>query len=189
MIIGRKASVGEVHFSPRPCYPIDTTYYVDQFHSMPARYWLYLLKNLHLNELNKATAIPGLNREDAYLSSPNMLFLLDEPESHFNPLWRVKFITRVLDLPTKYGDRRKSAKATEQECLLTTNSPFVPSDMQRDKVFIFSKDEEGKIQVQNPNIETFGSTFDTIIEDRSAPRGIGSLPCRKQIPIRSFKFA
>ncbi len=98
------------------------------------------------------------------LSSPNVLFLLDEPESHFNPLWRVKFISRILDLPTKDGDRRNSSKATEQECLLTTHSPFVPSDMQRDKVFIFSKDEKGKIKVQNPNIETFGTTFDTIIE-------------------------
>ena len=99
------------------------------------------------------------------LSSPNVLFLLDEPESHFNPQWRVKFISRILDLPTKDGDRRKSSKATEQECLLTTHSPFVPSDMHREKVFIFSKDEEGKIQVENPNIETFGNTFDTIIEE------------------------
>ena len=98
------------------------------------------------------------------LSSPNMLFLLDEPESHFNPLWRVKFISRILDIPTRDGDRRKSSKATEQECLLTTHSPFVPSDMHREKVFIFSKNEEGKIQVQNPDIETFGTTFDTIIE-------------------------
>ncbi|MBD2281209.1 MAG: restriction system-associated AAA family ATPase [Dolichospermum sp. DEX189] len=99
------------------------------------------------------------------LSSPNVLFLLDEPESHFNPLWRVKFISRILDLPTKDGDRRNSSKATKQECLLTTHSPFVPSDMQKDKVFIFSKDEEGKIQVQHPNIQTFGTTFDTIIEE------------------------
>jgi restriction system-associated AAA family ATPase len=98
------------------------------------------------------------------LSFPNVLFLLDEPESHFNPQWRVNFISRILDLPTKHGDRREFSNATKQECLLTTHSPFVPSDMHRDKVFIFSKDEEGKIKVQNPNIETFGSTFDTIIE-------------------------
>jgi len=99
------------------------------------------------------------------LSFPNILFLLDEPESHFNPQWRVKFISRILDLPTTDGDRRKSSKATEQECLLTTHSPFVPSDMHREKVFIFSKNEEGKIQVHNPNIETFATTFDTIIEE------------------------
>jgi type I restriction enzyme S subunit len=66
LIIGRKGSVGEVHFSPGACFPIDTTYYVEQFHGMPTRYWFYQLKNLRLSELNKATAIPGLSREDAY---------------------------------------------------------------------------------------------------------------------------
>jgi type I restriction enzyme, S subunit len=66
LIIGRKGSVGEVHFSFGPCFPIDTTYYVDTFYGMPVRYWLYQLKNLRLSELNKATAIPGINREDAY---------------------------------------------------------------------------------------------------------------------------
>jgi type I restriction enzyme S subunit len=66
LIIGRKGSVGEIHFSSMPCSPIDTTYYIDQFYGMPPRYWFYQLKNLRLAELNKATAIPGLNREDAY---------------------------------------------------------------------------------------------------------------------------
>jgi hypothetical protein len=36
--------------------------------------------------------------------------------------------------------------------------------MQKEKVFIFSKNEEGKIEVDNPDIQTFGATFDTIIE-------------------------
>lgn len=99
------------------------------------------------------------------LSSPNVLFLLDEPESHFNPQWRVKFISRIIDLPTKDGDRREASRAARQDCLLTTHAPFIPSDMKRDKVFIFSKNEEGKIQIKNPDVETFGSTFDTIIEE------------------------
>ncbi len=97
------------------------------------------------------------------LSSPNVLFLLDEPESHFNPQWRVEFISRVLDIPTQDGNRREISRATQQDCLLTTHAPFIPSDMQRDRVFIFSKDENEKIQIKNPDIETFGATFDTII--------------------------
>ena len=36
---------------------------------MPPRYWFYQLQNLGLRNLNRATAIPGLNREDAYLES------------------------------------------------------------------------------------------------------------------------
>jgi len=99
------------------------------------------------------------------MSFPNVLFLLDEPESHFNPQWRVKAVSRLLDMPTEVGNRRKDDGVTEQDCLLTTHSPFVPSDMQREKVFIFRKDEKGKVSVRNPDIQTYGTTFDTILEE------------------------
>ncbi len=100
------------------------------------------------------------------MSFSNVLFLLDEPESHFNPQWRVKFISQVHEIPTKYGIRKGKTNATEQECILTTHAPFVPSDMQRNKVFIFSKPEnENRVIVRHPDIETFGTTFDTILEE------------------------
>ncbi len=98
------------------------------------------------------------------LSFPNVLFLLDEPESHFNPHWRVKFISRVLDLPTNNGIRKEDSKVSQQDCLLTTHSPFVPSDMSRDRVFIFGK-EDDQVKVRHPEIETYGTTFDTILEE------------------------
>lgn len=98
-------------------------------------------------------------------SSANILFLLDEPESHFNPQWRVKFISRLMDLPTANGKRKgaKSASA-KQDCLLTTHAPFVPSDMAREKVLIFKKAAEG-VEVRRPDIETFGTSFDTILQE------------------------
>jgi restriction system-associated AAA family ATPase len=100
------------------------------------------------------------------MSFSNVLFLLDEPESHFNPQWRVKFVSQILEIPTNDGTRKDNTKAAQQECILTTHSPFVPSDMSRNKVFIFSKPEnENRIVVQNPDIETFGTTFDTILEE------------------------
>jgi predicted ATP-binding protein involved in virulence len=98
------------------------------------------------------------------LSFPNVLFLFDEPESHLNPQWRVKFVSRVLDLPTKDGMRARNSKAAMQDFLLTTHAPFVPSDMQRSKVFIFGK-EQGNVFVRHPGIETYGTTFDTILEE------------------------
>lgn len=67
VIIGRKGSFGEIHFSPKPCWPIDTTYYVDRSATHADLRWLtYRLSELGLNRLNRAAAIPGLNREDAY---------------------------------------------------------------------------------------------------------------------------
>lgn len=102
----------------------------------------------------------------AMQSFSNVLFLLDEPESHFNPKWRVKAVSRMIDLPTDNGKRSDSGKRSpvaEQECLLTTHAPFVPSDMPRDRVFIFSK-VEGQIRVAHPDVETYGATFDSILE-------------------------
>ncbi|WP_312388464.1 restriction endonuclease subunit S [Pseudomonas sp.] len=66
IIIGRKGSVGEVCFSDKNCSPIDTTYYVDSFKCLEPKFCFYLLKTLRLGDLNKSTAIPGLNRQDAY---------------------------------------------------------------------------------------------------------------------------
>jgi restriction system-associated AAA family ATPase len=101
------------------------------------------------------------------LSFPDVLFLLDEPESHFNPQWRVKFTSRLLDLPTSHQARRDSAaEASRQECLLTTHAPFVASDTPRHRVFIFRKDAgTGKLAVSSPDIETYGTTFDAILEE------------------------
>lgn len=96
---------------------------------------------------------------------PNALFLLDEPESHFNPLWRVKFVSRLLDLPTSEGDRRKAKHVRGQDCLLTTHAPFVPSDLPKDRVFIFNKNEKtGRVEIRHPDVETYGTTFDTVLD-------------------------
>lgn len=97
---------------------------------------------------------------------PNALFLLDEPESHFNPRWRVEFITKIISLPTDGGTRSESSNTAIQECLITTHSPFVPSDMKNDNVLIFKKDSDtSNIKVRRPNIETYGSSFDTILQE------------------------
>lgn len=101
------------------------------------------------------------------ISYPGVLFLLDEPESHFNPQWRVKCVSRLLDLPTPGGSRTGvdgERPSSEQECILTTHAPFVPSDLPRERVFIFTK-ENDRVQVKRPDIETFGTTFDTILEE------------------------
>lgn len=85
----------------------------------------------------------------------NALFVLDEPESHFNPKWRVEFVKTLLTVPVKRGS---------QEILLTSHAPFVPSDLPRGQVHVFSKDSNGKVNVDPPEIETYGATFDRILD-------------------------
>ena len=74
IIIGRKGSVGEIHFSSQDFWAIDTTYYVRLKSDGDYRFWYYLLSILNLNEMNTHSAVPGLNREQVYqikLKVPN----------------------------------------------------------------------------------------------------------------------
>jgi type I restriction enzyme S subunit len=66
IIVGRKGAIGEIHLSKSPCWPIDTTYYIVPPENIDLLFSYYFLKSLHLEQLDKSTAIPGLNRTDAY---------------------------------------------------------------------------------------------------------------------------
>lgn len=67
IVIGRKGSFGEINWSNEPCFPIDTTYFVEKTKQPCDLRWLYFtLLKLDLTRFNKSAAIPGLNREDAY---------------------------------------------------------------------------------------------------------------------------
>lgn len=62
IIIGRKGSIGKIHFSKSPFWPIDTTFYIEENESYCIKFIYYLLNTLKLNEMNSDTAVPGLNR-------------------------------------------------------------------------------------------------------------------------------
>jgi restriction system-associated AAA family ATPase len=86
----------------------------------------------------------------------NSLFLLDEPETHFNPDWRSNFITRLRQcLP---GNHESS-----QEMLITTHTPFLISDSKLEKVLVFAKDKaSGKVSISHPEYNTLGASINKI---------------------------
>ena len=101
IIIGRKGSHGEVNFSSTPCWPIDTTYYVDCTATNADLHWLrYRLAGAGLNQMNRAAAIPGLNREDAY-----------RVEILLPPLPEQRRIAAILDQAETLRTQRRAALA------------------------------------------------------------------------------
>lgn len=66
IIIGRKGSVGAVHLSVEPFWPIDTSFYVEKESIDELKFTYYLLKSLGLEGMNSDSAVPGLNRENAH---------------------------------------------------------------------------------------------------------------------------
>lgn len=88
----------------------------------------------------------------------NTLILLDEPETHFNPDWKSKYISSIkksLDI----NSREKEGK-NYQDVLITTHSPFLISDSAKENVFVF---RNGK--VSHPEIKTFGTSVNILTEE------------------------
>ncbi|MDP4207278.1 MAG: restriction system-associated AAA family ATPase [Bacteroidota bacterium] len=83
----------------------------------------------------------------------NTLYLLDEPETHFNPNWRREFIKILNDIT----HNRK------QDIFITSHSPFIVADCKREKVYIFKK-KNSKLTIEQPSNETYGSNFDYILK-------------------------
>jgi restriction system-associated AAA family ATPase len=86
----------------------------------------------------------------------NSLFLLDEPETHFNPDWRASFITRL-------NTCLQGREGVTQEMLITTHSPFLISDSKPDKVLVFEKDKvSGAVSISHPDYNTLGASINKI---------------------------
>ncbi|WP_166836466.1 restriction system-associated AAA family ATPase [Rheinheimera pleomorphica] len=84
----------------------------------------------------------------------NSLFLLDEPETHFNPDWRANFISRLRQCFPKDGD-------ASQEMLITTHTPFLISDSKPEKVLVFKK-QDGNVTIKTPEYNTLGASINKI---------------------------
>jgi restriction system-associated AAA family ATPase len=99
----------------------------------------------------------------------NCLFLLDEPESHFNPDWKAKFITGLRSCFSI--DEHRSMR----EMIITTHSPYLISDSESKYVHVFNKDETTKkVSCDNPQFQTLGASINKItIEVFKTPLTIG----------------
>ncbi|MGC6078018.1 restriction endonuclease subunit S [Citrobacter portucalensis] len=66
IIVGRKGTVGSLHWENKDFYPIDTVFFVKPKEYFPLVYCYQLLKTLGLENMNTDAAVPGLNRNNAY---------------------------------------------------------------------------------------------------------------------------
>ncbi|TAK35597.1 MAG: hypothetical protein EPO30_11835 [Lysobacteraceae bacterium] len=81
------------------------------------------------------------------LGQPESLFLLDEPETHFNDVWK----RELVDTLATVLDKRAST------VLLTTHSSITMSDVPTSQVVLLNKDESGLAQVVDFRAPMFGA--------------------------------
>ena len=124
VVIGRKGTVGAVHYWPDPCWPIDTTYYTTGSDADLVRYRYYALGALGLADMNTHSAVPGLNRDDAHS--------LDLPLPPLPEQRRIASILGALDDKIKLNQRMN--ETLEQMARALYKSWFVYFDPVRAKL-------------------------------------------------------
>lgn len=106
------------------------------------------------------------------LKDRRSLLLLDEPETHFNPSWRAKFIKILEDSITignKKNDNENFNVHSLKDILLTSHSPFIISDCMPDNVIFFNKNLETETleakKASQLGFKTYGSSVDYILKN------------------------
>jgi len=75
IVVGRKGNVGQVTWVDNDFWPIDTAYYITlkkEYKHISLKFFYYMLKSINLAKYSIATAVPGLNRDDALLTKAYM---------------------------------------------------------------------------------------------------------------------
>jgi restriction system-associated AAA family ATPase len=107
------------------------------------------------------------------LKDRRSLLLLDEPETHFNPSWRAKFI-KILNDSISKGNPKNLPNGDYnvhllKDILLTSHSPFIISDCLPDNVILFEKDKQGKTTAKkvseiDKGFNTYGTSVELILD-------------------------
>lgn len=147
LIIGRKGSVGSVHYSSVPCWPIDTVYYAEANEDRELKFFYYLLTHLRLGQLDKSTTIPGLSRDD------------------YNPL--------SVNVPPLFEQRRIVAAIEEQFSRLDAGVAAlerVRANLKRYRTAVLKAAVEGRLteawRRENPDVEPASKLLERVLRER-----------------------
>ncbi len=81
IVVGRKGSYGKLTWVDTECFPVDTTYFIDEASTKNNLRWVYYcLSILKLDEGSQDSAVPGLAREKVYTTMIGLPFGIDQKE-------------------------------------------------------------------------------------------------------------
>ncbi|MBV4420175.1 AAA family ATPase [Clostridium tyrobutyricum] len=103
-------------------------------------------------------------KEDIIKLKNDMILLIDEGELYYHPQWQKEFIKTMIYL---LKDIYKNTSIKEIQVILTSNSPFIASDIPTRNIIFITKENQN-CKVMNgleENIYTFGANIHTLLSD------------------------
>lgn len=82
-----------------------------------------------------------------FLKDEESLILLDEPDTHLNPIWKWKYMEYFKEIV---------GRAETTQIFINTHDPLVIGSLSKEQIRIFRSDEDGKIKAEQPDIDPKG---------------------------------
>lgn len=133
---------------------------------------VFKIDNINFIKTNVVEPVPYKNLSDGehqllhvigtlrLMQENDTFFILDEPETHFNPEWRAKMINLIMS--------NNQVVFKEQDHFITSHSPFIISDCKPNNVYIFNRDKRGKLKIETAaqkRLNTFGTSVNILTEE------------------------
>lgn len=114
-----------------------------------------VLGNINFTQLSEGEqqllTVLGLMR---FTHEDESLFLLDEPDTHLNPIWKLRYFDEI-DKVVRYQDQ---SSLGDSQLIITTHDPLMIGSLRREQVRILRKDKEG-VRVEEPDEHPQGMGF------------------------------
>ena len=137
-------------------------YFNDKF-AMFSEFFECTIKNLSDGELHNlglyASILEQIDDKNFSSGKENFILLFDEPETSMHPDLARNFINDIIEFLGGIANGRKF------QIIISTHSPFILSDLQKENILLLEKDGDGISQIKKCDISTFGSNIHDILSN------------------------
>ena len=142
--------------------------------------------NLNFTQLSEGEqqllTVLGLMR---FTHEDESLFLLDEPDTHLNPIWKLRYFDEIDKVVKLQND---SAPGSSQ-LIITTHDPLMIGSLRKEQVRILKKDK-GKVRVEEPEEHPQGMGFAGLLKSELfGLRSTVDTETRRRLDHRNYLYA
>jgi predicted ATPase len=142
--------------------------------------------NLNFTQLSEGEqqllTVLGLMR---FTHEDESLFLLDEPDTHLNPIWKLRYFDEI-DKVVKFQSGNASGSS---QLIITTHDPLMIGSLRKEQVRILKKDK-GRVSVEEPEEHPQGMGFAGLLKSELfGLRSTVDTETRRRLDHRNYLYA
>lgn len=142
--------------------------------------------NLNFTQLSEGEqqllTVLGLMR---FTHEDESLFLLDEPDTHLNPIWKLRYFDEI----DKVVRLQNDSAAGSSQLIITTHDPLMIGSLRKEQVRILKK-IKGTVQIEEPEEHPQGMGFAGLLKSELfGLRSTVDTETRRRLDHRNYLFA